>query len=154
MESRVETDLSAVRVHTGDYAAELSQQLNAQAFTVGNDIYFNSGKFSPGSDDGKQLLAHELVHTIQQGAGISRKVQRAPLRPPLRSACPVRPDDFIRLVVVNQETPQSVSIFWNSSGKVETDECSTGKGPSLCTRLAHPTMCRGRHGSPVESQWK
>jgi hypothetical protein len=66
MESRFGTDFSGVRIHTGDYAAQMSQELNAQAFTVGNDIYFNAGKYAPDLADGRHLLAHELTHTIQQ----------------------------------------------------------------------------------------
>lgn len=76
MESRFGADFSHVRIHTGGYATQLSQDLNAQAFTVGNDIYFNSGKYTPESNTGKYLLAHELTHTIQQ-QGIQRKIQRA-----------------------------------------------------------------------------
>jgi hypothetical protein len=67
MENRFGTDFSNVRIHTGDYAAEMSKQLSARAFTVGNDIYFNTGKYSPETSEGKNLLAHELTHTIQQG---------------------------------------------------------------------------------------
>jgi hypothetical protein len=68
MESRFGTDFSNVKIHTGSYASQLSKDLNAQAFTVGNDIYFNEGKYQPESFAGKYLLAHELTHTIQQGA--------------------------------------------------------------------------------------
>jgi len=67
MENRFGTDFSNVRIHTGDYAAEMSTELSARAFTVGNDIYFNTGKYSPETSEGKSLLAHELTHTIQQG---------------------------------------------------------------------------------------
>jgi hypothetical protein len=80
MEDRFGTDFSSVKVHTGDKAEQLSGQLGAQAFTVGNDIYFNNGKYAPDSSDGKHLLAHELTHTIQQGGGqqgpkVQRKIQ-------------------------------------------------------------------------------
>lgn len=68
MESRFGTDFSHVRVHTGDYAARLSSDLNAKAFTVGRDIYLNSKNYSPESSEGRHLLAHELTHTLQQGA--------------------------------------------------------------------------------------
>ena len=68
MESRFGMDFSQVRIHTGDYAARLSRDLSAKAFTVGRDIYFNTGNFSPESSEGKYLLAHELTHTAQQGA--------------------------------------------------------------------------------------
>jgi len=71
MESRFNTDFSGVRIHTDPTAASLSRSINAQAFAHGNDIYFNSGKFSPDSTTGKTLLAHELTHTVQQGASKS-----------------------------------------------------------------------------------
>jgi hypothetical protein len=46
----------------------MNKQINAKAFTNQNDVYFNSGQFDGGSTKGKTLLAHELTHTIQQGA--------------------------------------------------------------------------------------
>jgi hypothetical protein len=67
MESRFGTDFSQVRVHTDHRAAAMAGAINAQAFTYGNDIYFNKGKYSPDTAEGKNLLAHELTHTIQQG---------------------------------------------------------------------------------------
>lgn len=67
MESGFGADFSNVRVHTGQEAAGMSRDINAQAFTHGNDIYFNEGKYNPGSKDGQHLLAHELTHTVQQG---------------------------------------------------------------------------------------
>jgi Domain of unknown function (DUF4157) len=76
MESRFGADFSDVKIHTDSNAVQMSRELNAQAFTVGSDIYFNSGKYAPDSDSGKHLLAHELTHTVQQGGGVERKVQR------------------------------------------------------------------------------
>ena len=68
MESRFNADFSGVRIHTGSYAESMSSTINAQAFAHGNDIYFNSGKYSPNTEAGGTLLAHELTHTVQQGA--------------------------------------------------------------------------------------
>ena len=65
-----------MRVHTDTYATQLSQQLNAQAFTVGSDIYFNRGRFLPDSKSGMHLLAHELAHVVQQDGGAQRTIQR------------------------------------------------------------------------------
>src|SRR6185369_17159350 len=62
MEPRLGADLSDVRVHTGSEAARLNDQLQAQAFTHGQDVYFGAGK-SPGIDT---LTAHELAHVVQQ----------------------------------------------------------------------------------------
>ncbi|MBB4804826.1 hypothetical protein HNP38_000098 [Chryseobacterium defluvii] len=73
MESRFSADFSNVKIHTGNEAVQMSRELSAQAFTVGNDIYFNEGKYDPNSDHGKHLLAHELTHTIQQGNRIQAK---------------------------------------------------------------------------------
>jgi hypothetical protein len=68
------SDFSEVRIHNDPNASELSKNLHAQAFTHGNDIYFNSGKYDASSTAGKHLLAHELTHTVQQGAsGVNRK---------------------------------------------------------------------------------
>ena len=66
MESRFAQDFSGVRVHTNASAVQMNQQIQAQAFTHGQDIYFGAGKFDTGSTPGKQLLAHELTHTVQQ----------------------------------------------------------------------------------------
>jgi hypothetical protein len=66
MEGAFGTDFSGVRVHTGPDAVQLSRSLKAQAFTNGEDVYFNRNKFSPQSRDGKHLLAHELTHVVQQ----------------------------------------------------------------------------------------
>jgi hypothetical protein len=68
MESRFGANFSGVRIHADSQAAQLNRQLNAQAFTHGGDIYMGAGKYSPGSEAGQRLLAHELTHTLQQGA--------------------------------------------------------------------------------------
>ncbi len=73
MESRFGADFSEVRIHDDSQAAQMNQELGAQAFAHGNDIYFNSGKYDPSSAKGKELLAHELTHTIQQTGGKTAK---------------------------------------------------------------------------------
>lgn len=67
MESRFGHDFSGVRVHTDGRAAESAQSVNALAYTVGRDVVFGAGQYSPTTMAGKRLLAHELTHTIQQG---------------------------------------------------------------------------------------
>jgi hypothetical protein len=66
MEQSFGADFSGVRVHTGEQASQAAQDINATAFTHGQDIYFGDGKFQPSSSEGQKLLAHELTHTIQQ----------------------------------------------------------------------------------------
>lgn len=77
MESGFGTDLSDVRVHTDTAAAKMNQDLGAKAFTNGKDIYFNEGNFKPDTKEGDTLLAHELTHTIQQGAVAADKKPQA-----------------------------------------------------------------------------
>lgn len=67
MEGSFGQDFSKVQIHNDQAAVEMNQELGAHAFTNGNDIYFNKGKYEPRSNEGKRLLAHELTHTIQQG---------------------------------------------------------------------------------------
>ena len=78
MQSRLGADFSDVRIHTDGNAVHLNRLLNAKAFTVGNNIYFNQGLYQPDSPTGKHLLAHELTHTIQQGRSPAA-IQRQPL---------------------------------------------------------------------------
>jgi hypothetical protein len=74
MEPRFGASFGNVRIHTGESAARQSATLNANAFTVGQHIYFGRDKFQPQSAGGQQLIAHELTHTIQQGAVAQRDV--------------------------------------------------------------------------------
>src|SRR5262245_39859005 len=69
METALGADLGGVRIHTGPQAARASQDINAAAFTHGQNIYFGAGRYQPDTTDGKRLLAHELTHTIQQRNG-------------------------------------------------------------------------------------
>jgi hypothetical protein len=68
-EPRFGHDFSRVRIHADGAAAQAAHHLNAQAFTRGADIYFGAGRYQPRSTSGRQLLAHELTHVVQQGAG-------------------------------------------------------------------------------------
>ena len=73
MEPRFGADFSQVRVHTGNEAVQMNQDLNAQAFTHKQDVYFGAGK-APAKD---ALTAHELTHVVQQSGVIGRKsIQR------------------------------------------------------------------------------
>jgi hypothetical protein len=69
-------DFSQVRIHTGGQAAEAAQAVKAKAFTVGQDMVFGEGQYSPETDKGQQLLAHELTHVVQQ-SGSQSLLQRA-----------------------------------------------------------------------------
>jgi len=69
MEPRFGADFSGVRVHTGGEAVQMNQELGAQAFTHGSDVYFGQGK-EPGNNE---LTAHELTHVVQQSGKVQPK---------------------------------------------------------------------------------
>ncbi len=77
MESAFGRDLGGVRIHTDSGAVQMNRELNAQAFTHGSDIYFNSGKYDSSGASGRHLLAHELMHVVQQGSA-GGTLQRLP----------------------------------------------------------------------------
>ena len=75
--ARLGADFSHVRIHTGPEAEHSAAALSAHAYTVGNHIVFNRGRFQPGDGAGRRLLAHELVHVLQQQGG-APALQRDP----------------------------------------------------------------------------
>jgi len=80
MESRFGRDFSRVRIHTDQEAAQVSEGIQAHAFTLGHHIAFNQGAFDPDSTHGKTLIAHELTHVVQQtgdGQADSGQVHRS-----------------------------------------------------------------------------
>jgi len=81
LEPRLAIDLGDVRIHADAEADELSQQLDARAFTTGTDVFFRSGDYQPGTTEGQKLLAHELTHVAQQSEGTPAPAARntAPL---------------------------------------------------------------------------
>ncbi|KXK01257.1 MAG: hypothetical protein NBKEAIPA_02353 [Nitrospirae bacterium] len=78
MESRFRYDFSSVRVHSDEMAAESARALHALGYTVGRDIVFGPGQYAPETPTGRQLLAHELTHVVQQEAlpSLAATVQR------------------------------------------------------------------------------
>jgi hypothetical protein len=81
MESRLGQDFSMVRVHTNSKVTTAASILRARAYTIGHDIVFGVGEYDVHrKEESKQLLAHELVHVIQQGADdvVSRTITTSP----------------------------------------------------------------------------
>lgn len=76
-EPKFGADFSDVRVHTSPEADAAARSINAKAFTHGKDMVFRSGTYNPGSRRSRKLIAHELVHVVQQGqAPTTEQVQR------------------------------------------------------------------------------
>lgn len=83
MEHRFGYDFSKVQVHSGSTAEQSAQDVNANAYTVGENIVFGAGRFARGTQQGRRLLAHELTHVVQQGhaAAVDDRGVKAASRP-------------------------------------------------------------------------
>ena len=75
-EPRFGYDFSQVRVHSDAAAQQSAQEVNAKAYTVGNNIVIDTHQFSPTTQEGQHLLAHELTHVVQQSAADKTTVLR------------------------------------------------------------------------------
>ena len=69
MEHRLGADLGAVRLHTDGFAADSARAIGAKAYAAGHHVVFGPDRFTPETAEGRRLLAHELTHVVQQGAG-------------------------------------------------------------------------------------
>ncbi len=103
-EPRFGADFSRVRVHTDARAAAAASAVNAHAFTVGHDIVFGAGQYSPRTKEGKRLLAHEMTHVVQQQSIHDRNL--APVRQlPVQDSSPrveITADDAKQQAVVEK----------------------------------------------------
>jgi len=85
MEQAFGADFSGVKIHTNSQSDQLNRSLSARAFTTGSDIFFKQGEYNPGSQDGQELLAHELTHVVQQTGGVQAKFTNTPTGDELES---------------------------------------------------------------------
>jgi pyrrolidone-carboxylate peptidase len=138
MGNRFGHDFSQVRVHTGGEAEQSAREVNARAYTVGQNIVFGAGEFRPQSREGSRLLAHELTHVVQQSghrASAAATIQR--------KANPDRAKDSSRKLLpkLKQEkgnekaklplTPQVLAwVAALRSGEVKPDTPDPEKGTS------------------------
>jgi hypothetical protein len=84
-EPRFGQDFSEVRVHAGADAETSARDVNSRAYTVGQDVVFGAGEFAPATQEGRQLLAHELAHVVQQSKSVRTLLQRQEDRQETRS---------------------------------------------------------------------
>jgi hypothetical protein len=98
MEPRFGQDFSNVRVHTGTKAAESALAVNALAYTVGRDVVFGEGTYKPKTSEGMRLLAHELVHVVQQTRSTGAAMQKVAI---LQVS---EPDDVFEAEALTQAT--------------------------------------------------
>jgi len=137
MQNNLGTDFSKIKIHTDTEAIQMNQELNAKAFTVGNDIYFNEGQYQPASDSGKHLLAHELVHTIQQGGSNVKTIQRRVID----SHVTTTPAMLARLGLTRQEVIDTIT-----AADADAIVLAQAAEDALTTQLAN-----AQAGNPVDA---
>lgn len=100
MEERFGNDFGAVRIHDDSVAAASARDVDAHAYTVGNNVVFGDGQYQPHSESGRHLLAHELAHTVQQQglqrAGVSNLADQGPDYQRLEREADVAADSVMR----------------------------------------------------------
>lgn len=142
-------DLSGVRVHTDANADRVSRSLNAEAFTVGRDVFFRQGAYAPASGEGRKLLTHELTHVVQQGGAQQPVAHRSSLRvgaahaPYEREAhaaanggpgkvSPTGSEVIQRFVKVGaRSSPLGVALRVSEDGKLATPDAPVFEGTKL-----------------------
>ena len=85
METRFNHDFSEVRIHDNQRASESARSIDALAYTFGNNIVFRSGQYDTNSYSGRNLLAHELTHVVQQRGAAGRKIARKPAQTEIKT---------------------------------------------------------------------
>jgi hypothetical protein len=118
MEDRFGYDFSSVRIHADESAAEAASSVNARAFTKGNNVVFGRGQYSPGSEAGRWLLAHEFTHVIQQS--------KAPVLSLSRSRSPEP-----RPTSTRRDGASTIRrVKWNTAVDTGRDSYPWGSGPN------------------------
>ena len=102
MEPKFGFDFSKVRIHTDEQAAISAQTINAMAYTVGNNIVFGRGQYSPQTTEGKKLMAHELTHVVQQQSVLPQMVTYLAQHSKLNSKSEEK--NVVRSVIVSNRT--------------------------------------------------
>jgi hypothetical protein len=139
-------DLSRVRIHADPQAGRSAREVNALAFTVGQDIVFGDGFYSPGSTAGRRLLAHELAHTAQQAPGLSRAP--GPLKP--HDPTPkFSPGGCLGSAVCQTLKPPSKLL---AEAKTDQNQAAKDQRKKQCAKVPPDSGCRadGHAGRAVE----
>ena len=151
MESSFDYDFTNVRIHRDSKAAELARSVNAHAFTVGQDIVFGDRQYSPSTVSGQRMLAHELVHVMQQNTKvisgvIQRQSRTTPLGVELSTHTPSSAAKPRR--VVKPKIVEIVAFEWSkyeAKAKIETTDGFKEVAITLISNQFPPGYYRLKH---------
>jgi len=133
MEARFGHDFGRVRVHAGARADASARAVDARAYTVGRDIVFAEGRYEPGTDAGRRLLAHELTHVLQQtgGGGPAHTTVRRQAAGPVLQRQPDAPKKKLRILSLDEiKADEKRKKRLADTGLVEAKVCKTLSGIS------------------------
>ena len=125
-EPRFGYNFSSVRIHNNGQASNTARAINARAFTMGNNVVFGSGEYSPETAKGKQLLAHELTHVIQQSRSSTVKQQKYGSSSPLDIQRLQNGHAFLQRWSIGAPVPGINTIVCNGSGGIKVQAGATG----------------------------
>ena len=146
-EPRFRHDFSKVRVHSDSSASRSAQAVDALAYTVGNNIAFAHGRYSPESTTGRHLLAHELAHVVQQNSSVSGDsgpIEIGPTNSPLETSAN---NAAVRV------TAGDAASVWNA-GDSSLARMEGGRGCSLLSRASDDGSSKndcGKDGRPLNA---
>lgn len=144
MEARFQADFSGLRVHTGSLADASARAIHARAYTVGGDLVFRNGAYSPATTQGRWLLAHELAHSMQQGAARTGRlgpVLRRDPAPVIRRAPALTDEDGKSCTPLYK---QKLCVF--DLGGCTTSQSRDAGIPSTDELARYNTECREESG--------
>lgn len=128
MEATFHADFRGVRIHHNTDSDILNRKMSARAFTTGQDIFFSQGAYSPDNLAGRELIAHELTHVVQQSGIYPIRAKLTVSKP--GDALEQEADSMAKYVVQTekQQVPSTDSIFagaqrepnYGESGNVST----------------------------------
>ena len=148
-EARFGHDFAHVRIHTDRAAAASAEVVNARAYTVGNHIAFAAGHYDPGSRAGRELLTHELVHTIQQAGAPISAAATAEIEDP-GSLAEQEARSLATTVGASDERP---GRYVRPRQSAETAAVMrAGPDPATCTSRQRSIIEKARAAAAIESQ--
>ena len=154
MGSRFGYNFGNVRVHTDNRADHLNRQIGASAFTLGNDIFFRSGRYDTHGHGGRKLLAHELTHVVQQNGGNKNDpgttVQRSQFDVPTISRFRKKIQRQVE-VHVNLRGRDRVRVY--RKGKKTIMYVASGGKKSTPTKLGTFSIAKRKHATKKLGKW-
>lgn len=118
-EARFGHSFNDVRFHRSGDAQAAARSINARAFTLGNHIAFGAGQFSPATESGRRLIAHELTHSLQQRSvrwPIYRAVSAIQRQPTSLAAIPLRERQRIHVSTIPITITAAQITSWFRAG--------------------------------------